>query len=244
MEHNKLGVNKITSTKKSKKDAQHIVPKVYLKHWKIAEDENFVYGIDFSNKYKKGIQKFGLNDKVFIKKKYYNNPSFDNPYIIEEILGVEIEPTYEKIMAEVNSETNLSLDVREKIMLWLYISDIRSQHTRNNVKRVADFIYKLTARINGQTLSPEMENTIEQHTSQIAKNTQLNAFSSEGQLKTLLPLVVSTLNAKHWRILKSMSQFGFWTNDNPGFSPNIDERFAKDFPYHPTMEMNANSIIF
>ena len=82
-------------TKRKKKDEQHIVPRTYLKYWKIAPDKNFVYGIDFSNEYRKGVQTFGLNDKVFKQRKYYNHDSFENPYIIEDVLGEEIEIEFE-----------------------------------------------------------------------------------------------------------------------------------------------------
>lgn len=232
------------SKQNSKKNDQHIVPRTYLKYWKIAEDKSFVYGIDFSNKYKKGIQKFGLNDNVFKERKYYNHRSFENPYIIEDVFGKEIEPTYDEIMTEVESETNLSLDVREKIIQWLYISKMRSPHIRYNIERTANFIYKTTELYKSSNLSPEKERAIEQHAKEIAKDIQLDSFAYDGQLRSLLTLFIQTLNAKQWRILKSIPQLRFWTNDNPGFSPNTVEKFAKEFPYHSVMEMNAQSIIY
>lgn len=232
------------TTKRTKKDGQHIVPRTYLKYWRIADDKSFVYGIDFSNKYRTGVQTFGLNDKVFKERKYYNHQSFENPYIIEDVLGEEIEPTYDEIMTEVISEINLSFAIREKIMQWLYISKMRSPHIRNNTERLVNFLYKTTERYKNADISPEKESAIEQHTKEIAKETQLNTFAHDGQLQSLLTIFIGTLNAKHWRIIKSIPQFEFWTNDNPGFSPNTVERFAKDFPYHHVMELNAQSIIF
>jgi hypothetical protein len=230
--------------KKSKKNGQHVVPRTYLKHWKIAEGKNFVYGIDFSNKYKKGVQTFGLNDVVFKELKYYNSNSFENPYIIEDILGKDIEPIYEDIMAEINLETNLSVRVREEIMQWLYFSKMRSPVMRKNTERLANFIYKTTELYKTKKLSLEKEGDIEELAKRIAKDTHLNSFTYDDQSKSILSLFFETLNAKHWRILKSIPQLEFWTNDNPGFSPNLEERFAKDFPYHYIMEMSAHSIIF
>lgn len=229
--------------RQSKKDEQHIVPKTYLKYWKITEG-NFVYGIDFSNKYKKEVQTFGLNDRVFKEKKYYNHHSFENSYIIEDVLGQDIEPNYDKIMGEINNQTNLSTDSREKIMQWLYVSKMRSPYIRNNTERIANFLYKATEQFKNKDLSPDKEKTIEQYSKQIAKEVQLNAFANEGQLESLMTLFIETLNAKHWRVLKSIPEFEFWTNDNPGFSPNTVARFAENTPYHPIMEMNAHSIIF
>lgn len=234
----------MTTTKRSKKDEQHIVPRTYLKYWKIANNRSFVYGIDFSNKYKTGVQTFGLNDKVFKERKYYNHQSFENPYIIEDVLGEEIEPTYDEIMTAVICETNLSFAIRQKIMQWLYISKMRSPHKRNSIESIANFLYKTIERYKNGDISPEKKSAIEQHAREIAKETQLNSFAYDGELQSQLNLFISTINAKHWRIIKSIPQFEFWTNDNPGFSPNIVERFAKDFPYHHVMELNAQSIIF
>lgn len=229
--------------KKKEKIEQHIVPRTYLKHWRIAEDKNFVYGIDFTNEYKKEVQIFGLNDKVFKQKRYYNDNLFQNPYIIEDILGEDIEPTYEIIMGEVNSEQNLSQPIREKLMQWLYISKIRSPFLRNSTERMTNFIYKTTERYKDKNLSEEKEKAIEHNSKQLAKRIQLSAFTDKEQVNKLWTLFKETLNAKHWRILKSIPQFQFWTNDNPGFSPNTVDRFAKDIPYNHVMEMNSSSII-
>lgn len=230
--------------KQSNKDGQHIVPRTYLKYWKIADDKNFVYGIDFSNQYKKGVQTFGLNDKVFKQHKYYNHPSFEKPYIIEDVLGEEIEPTYDKIMSEINREQNLSQSVKEKIMQWLYISKMRSPHIRDNTERIVNSLYTIIEQQQGKSITDEKGKEIKEYARRIAKDVQLNAFVYNEQLKELLTLFIETLNAKHWRILKSTPLLEFWTNDNPGFSPNTVKRFAKDTPYHHVMELNANSIIF
>lgn len=229
--------------KKKGKNEQHLVPRTYLKHWRISEDENFVCGIDFSNKYNKDVQTFGLNDKVFKQKRYYNNNSFQNPYIIEDVLGQDIEPNYELIMSEVNSEQNLTQPIREKIMQWLYMSKMRSSYMRDNTERLANFIYKTTERCKNKILSADKEKAIEHHSKQLAKQVQLSTFTDEEQVKRLLKIFIEALNTKHWRILKSIPQFRFWTNDNPGFSPNTIERIAKERPYHPGMEMNSSSII-
>lgn len=234
----------VSKTKRSKKDGQHIVPRTYLKYWRLADNQNFVYGIDFSNKYKTGVQTFGLNDKVFKERKYYNHHSFENPYIIEDVLGEDIEPAYDKIMMEVNSESNLSQSIREKIIQWLYISKMRSPYMRDNTERIANFLYKTMEKFKDKNLTPEKEHAIEQHAKRIAKDAQIYTFAHEGQLKKLLTLFFKTLNAKHWRILKSIPQFQFWTNDNPGFSPSTVEMFAKESPYHQLMELKSNSIIY
>ena len=233
----------IDSKKKKKKDSQHLVPKVYLKHWRIEEGKNFVYGIDFSDKFKRYVQTFGLNDKAFTQRRYYNDNSLKNPYIIEDFLGQDIEPSYEIIMSEVNNEQNLSQSVREKIIQWLYYSKMRSPYIRTNLERATNFIYKTIERLENESLHPEMEKTIEQHSKKLAKQIQLNTFTDEGKFKAILSLYIKTLNAKNWKILKSNPGFPFLTNDNPGFSLNTVERFAIDVPFHYVLEMNSSSII-
>jgi hypothetical protein len=159
--------------KKNKKDEQHIVPRTYLKHWKISDAQNFVYGIDLSNKYNKGVQIFGLNHKVFKERKYYNDNSLQNPYTIEDVLGEEIEPNYDKIMNEVNSEIILSQPIREKIMQWLYISKMRSPYTRNSAEQMANFLYKTTELYKEKNLSPEKEKAIEEYSQRLASYLRL-----------------------------------------------------------------------
>ncbi len=230
--------------KPSRKDNQHVVPRIYLKYWKIAKDKNFVYGIDFSNKYKKRVQEFGLNHKVFKERKYYCNPSFSNPYIIEDLLGNEIEPRYDEIMDEVTREINLSFGIREKVIQWLYYSKMRSPIIRNNTARMASFLYNTSLSLNEQSLRGAEKKELVRNETRMAKDVQLNTFAHDGQLESLLTLFIETLNAKHWRILKSIPRFEFLTNDNPGFSPNTNTLFAKDVPFHHVMEMNADSMIF
>ena len=120
---------------------------------------------------------------------------------------------------------------------------MRSPYTRNNAERMANFMYKSIESYGGKSISPEKEEAIDIYSKQLAKKIQLNTFADQNQLEKLLSLFIETLNAKHWRILKSNPQYEFWTNDNPGFSPNIDERYAKDNPFHRVMEMNSSSII-
>lgn len=226
-----------------KKKEQHIVPRTYLKHWRITDNQNFVYGVDFSNKYKKGVQTFGLNDKVFKENKYYNDNSFENPYIIEDILGKDIEPDYEIIMNEIKSEQNLSIPVREKIIQWLYFSKMRSPYIRNNTERISNFMFKTIEKLNKSNYNQEIEHQIEIYSKEFAKKVQLSAFSDVNQAEKLLSLYAETLNSKHWTIIKSIPEFEFWTNDNPGFSPNTIDHLAKSKPYHPVMELNESSIV-
>lgn len=227
----------------SRKDKQHVVPRTYLKQWRIAHDKSFVYGVDFSNKYKKGVQTFGLNDKVFKRRRYYNDTSFQNPYLIEDVLGEDIEPIYNRIMDDINRENNPSRSTRSDIMLWLYVSKMRSPSMRDNFEQLSNFFLKTTERYKNKNISHNREEEIKDYARASAKNIHLGAFTDEDLVSDLLTMFIEELNAKHWRILKSTSELEFWTSDNPGFSPNVDERFAKDTPYHSLIELNSNSVV-
>ncbi len=228
----------------SKKNEQHIVPRTYLKHWRIGEGQNLVYIINFRDRYRTGVQTVGLNDKVFKQRKYYNDSSFANPYVIEEMLGEDFEPTYEIIMSEVKLEQSLSESTRQLVISWLYTAKMRSPVMRANPERLFNFVSKTQERWGGKKLTQEEEQAIEQKARRVAKKIQLSALTDRGQVQSLLWMFVETLVNKRWRILKSRPGYEFWTNDNPGFSPNMSERFKERVPYHHVMEMNAGSIIF
>lgn len=233
--------NKATSPKKKN---QHIVPRTYLKHWKIADDKSFVYGIDFSNKYNDRVQRFGLNDKVFIIEYYYNHNSFDNPQKIEDILGKYVEPDYDKIMSEIIAEVNLSEPIRMKIISWLYYSKMRSPNMRNENSLLVNFILNISTMYGNIKLETEDKRDIYNYSKEIGKITQLNTLIDKSKVEEGLELYFNILKNKHWCILKSLSNYQFWTNDNPGFSPNKDEFRAKSNPFHSVMEMNQKLIIY
>jgi hypothetical protein len=228
----------------SKKNQQHIVPRTYLKHWCISENERFMFVIDFSNKYNTSPQRVGPNDKLFKREKYYNSQSFTNPYGIEDMLGEDIEPNYEIIMTEVKAEGKISQSVREKIIGWLHVSKMRSPVMRDNPERIANFLLKTQERWGGKLISAAREREIEEYSKGLAKNVHLRGLSDIKQVEEIVLIFVNTLLNKRWVILKSNPLFEFWTNDNPGFSPNVIERFAAQRPYHHVMEMNAGSIIY
>ena len=230
----------------SKKNDQHIVPRTYLKHWCMPGEGSFVCVVDFGDKYNTNVQVVGVNDKMFKRKRYYNDPSFANPFIIEDMLGEDFEPTYEVIMNEVKSEQELSQDVRAKIIGWLFTSKARSPYMRDNTERVAQFVLKTQERLITQSaLTAEREQELESIAKETAKRVHLRQFTKEHEVKEMLTLYVETLANKHWRILKASPLLEFWTNDNPGFSPNMEERFHEAFGhFHPVMELNAHSIVF
>ena len=230
--------------KKTKKDNQHIIPKTYLKYFQISEGESFVYCIDTSDKYNAEVKKRGINHKIFKRKKYYNTHRFENPYIIEDILGQIMEPQYNGIMKEVNKELPLKSDTIEKLINWLFISKLRSPHLRDNTERVLNWSLRMMEQFHNKDISTEKEEAIKRYSEITARDIHLNTITERDRYKKLLELHVETLNAKHWKILKSDSSLPFWTNDNPGFSPNLHPALSERNPFHSIMELNGQSIIY
>lgn len=230
----------------TKKIQQHYVPRVYLKHFQIDDDTNksFVYCIDFSNKYNSKPKRKGINDKVFKEKKFYNDPRLVNPFAIEDALAEEFEPKYENIITAISKEISPSKETVEDLMIWLYISKMRSPYHRANTKRLLEWYIDITNKYKGHQPNENEKKEIENYITKTSSAVHLNSFSDMTQAEELVKLHIETLNAKHWRILISQPDFPFWTNDNPGFSPNVHPLFAKDFPFHQVMELNSNSIIF
>ncbi|HPI40461.1 MAG TPA: DUF4238 domain-containing protein [Pseudobdellovibrionaceae bacterium] len=229
----------------SKQIDQHYIPRVYLKWFQIdsVENKSFVYCIDFSNKFNTKVQRKGLNDPIFKKKKFYNDSRLIDPFSIEDVLGKEFEPKYDSIIKSLEFETSPSTQTVEDLMTWLYISKLRSPYFRSNTERVLDKIISITNAYKQHVPTEKEKAEIDLYIKRKSREVHLNPFSNKKQAQELLNLHFETLNGKHWRILKSRPEFPFWTNDNPGFSPNRNPMFAKDNPFHQVMELNENSII-
>ncbi len=230
----------------SKPLSQHIVPRVYLKQFQIDNEVNksFLYCLDFSNKYNTKVQKVGLNDIVFKERKYYNDQRYSDPFTIEKMFATEVEPRYDSIMRSIREELNLSEQIREDILVYTFASQCRGQYLRWNTERVMGGIIGLQNQYEKKQLSVDEKALLESYIKESSKDIQLSIFSDKEQLDRLSSLHAETLILKQWRILKAPTGQSFLTNDNPGFSPNIIERFSAQRPFHPLMELNGESIIF
>jgi hypothetical protein len=241
-----MGENQIMNSKKNKPKEQHYIPRVYLKQFQIDLETNkgFVYCCDLSDPHQCKVQRLGLNDRLFKLRKYYNDSRLADPFCIERVLGTDIEPTYHSIMQVIGNEEPLSTEIRENIVGWLYFTQCRAPYLRDNAKRMMRFIVETTNDYNKHQPDQLEQRTIAKYIDETAKEVQLDCFSASKHTDELLTTHIETLNAKHWKILKSLPDLPFWTNDNPGFSPNQSEKFVLDHPFHPVMELNGRSIIY
>lgn len=230
----------------SKPVMQHIIPRVYLKEFQIdtTSNKSCVYCLDFSNQYNSEIQKVGLNDRVFKEKKYYNDSGYTDPFTIEKMFASEVEPLYDLIMQNIKEESNLSEQVREHILVWTFVSQCRGQYLRRNTERVMTEIIKFQNLYNKKHLNVEQQLQLDAYIKQTSKDIQLGIFSDNEQLEKLSTLHSETLTSKHWRILMAPQGHHFLTNDNPGFSANMDPRFNVQRPFLPLMELNGDSVMY
>jgi Protein of unknown function (DUF4238) len=222
---------------------QHYIPRVYLKHFQIDDTRNksFVHCIDFSNDYNTEIQRKGLNDKIFKIKKYYNDKRLEDPLAIENLFGEFFEPSYENIINEISEENPITPEIIDGLILWLYISKQRSPYLRENSKRMLGLITNTLNKYTNLELNEEGKKALEDNISKYSKQAHLNAFINS---KDFMNLYRDILLKKHWKILKSIPEFPFWTNDNPGFSPNLHPLFSETNPFHRVMEMSSDSVIY
>ncbi len=224
------------------KQQQHVVPKTYLKHFRISHGQNFLYFIDFANKYNKKVQKEGPGYKVFTKYKYYNTNVLLNNQAIEDLLG-SYENTYNNIIKEITKETYISGRTLKELCKWLYISKVRSPTTREDYRQLMNFILKTKHQYN-RSLTNEVKNKIENDIVNKSKEIHLAKFYDKQFVAEQANNFMRTLSNKTWVVLKAPEQLPFWTNDNPGFSPNLNPMFAKQSPFHNIMELNEDSEIF
>jgi|GEM_PF-1632613 len=230
----------------SKPVEQHYIPKTYLRHFQIDNDKNksFVYCIDFSNQYKTGVQRVGINDKVFKFRKYYNDNRLEDPYALEKVFAQDFEPDYDKIVKALKEEKDITLEIREKIVAWTYVSKMRNPSLRDNTGRIMGQIIDMTNKFEKKVIAKEEQEQINNYVRESAKQIQIDSFINETELKKLSGLHIDTLVSKRWKILKSQKVFPFWTNDNPGFSPNLHPKFSEYSPFHNVMELNHASVIY
>jgi hypothetical protein len=230
-------------SEKNERKKQHTIPKVYLKHFKIDNDLNrsYVYCIDFNGK-KIEVQKKGFKDPIFKQKKFYNNPKFKDPFLIENVFGENFEPKYEKIMKVISNEEKIDEDIMSDLIFWLYISKMRSPYLREDLKDKMSWYFETYNSLNNISQTIEEKEEQAKYIDKYAREIHLSSFAEEEQVKKLYEIYVKTLSFKEWIVLKSSETLPFWTNDNPGFSINTNLESAIEKPFHFNLEMNSTSI--
>lgn len=209
---------------KNKPIGQHDVPATYLKRFSINPEDrglkNMVYCLKLSNKNFE-IKPISVKSKFFKTVAFYTleNVVEEDKYAIEEIFSNEIEPWYFEIVKEIKQEKQLSIDIRTKLVVWIWFSKYRTVFNRSNIERISTWLLKTKILIEeGEGVAKELEDGIKNYSKELAKDLQLESLFSQEHLEKFEKGIAS----KHWTILKSRNKNRFITNDNPGFSVEIE----------------------
>jgi hypothetical protein len=223
----------------NKPKSQHLISRTYLKHFKVAGGNHgsFVYCLDLTNPYRRNIQRPGLNDKVFTEDRYYNDSSLEDPYAIEKIYAESIEPQYECIMASITQREILSPKVVRQLMSWMLFSKMKSPYMRNRAEKA------LNSLIESETYSG-LDFLTKRNASDYAKQVHLRMFTERKNLNEFGLRSVTTLNCKSWEILIAPDWLPFITNDNPGFSVNLELITTSPYSFSCNIEEGVDSVVF
>ncbi len=200
---------------------QHEVPKTYLKQFscepKNKRLKSFVECLRIHPT--KKIERKSINSDFFKTNNFYTT-SNENPYQFEEFFSREIEPTYNEIISEINKEISINQKIRENLILWIWISKYRNSHWRTIVNQHFDFLQSTKAMFNQEAREKykQIKPELDKYNSAKAKEISLNTLLDQKHLEEFM----SGMATKHWIVLKSNDENLFITNDNPGFSVNID----------------------
>ena len=200
---------------------QHIVPKTYLKHFAINPKDRKLKSHVWIKRFdhnKTIVSKESIDSQKFKLSDFYTLECEDRPYGMEDYFSSEIEPVYNDIIYEVELEQNLSQDCRSKLILWLYNIKYRNTYNRINIQRNLQNMVQYTNLYKNEfdrliTAAPTADEI-----SRDARRTHLESLLRQD----LLSEFEKGMGTKHWIILKSRREDKFITNDNPGFSINID----------------------
>lgn len=205
----------------AEKDKQHIVSKTYLKNFVIPDykHSNHVWCIDLYDKYKRHPIPKGTNQDVFKIKNFYSLNSKTDRLLLENFYAYKLEPLYNQIITELSQESNLSEIIRMRLIEWIMHSNIKTEHFRKNIERLAAFLIDIHSNFgNKKEIFREKYTTDSARI--MAKEIQLETVLNPDDFSNISELFYNELIAKKWTILKSRVDTPFIANDNPGFSFN------------------------
>lgn len=203
--------------------SQHHLPKTYLRRFAInpsdKKNKSFVYAGYFMPNRKVKIEIVSINSTKFKIDNFYTIDHESEPFVFEDLFSKHVEPLYNKIMTEVESERNLSLEIRAYFIVWLYYNKYRNKSERDNLERLMNNIIGATTEMRyGKEKYESLKNQIQLDSSQNAKELQLGMLWNDN----LFTEFEKGIGTKHWLIFRSRKNNSFITSDNPGFSINVD----------------------
>ena len=210
-------------TKINKPISQHYLPKTYLKGFVIDKKDSRRKSLIYcywTNQYETKIKETGIGSEKFKIENFYTIESKTEPFVIENhILSQFVELLYVTIMDEVEKELNLTLECRENLIIWIYNNKFRNPAYRKELERViAYFIEYIYALENNIEMSDELKHASKKKVEIKARKKHLDMLTDVDKFMKFR----DGMGIKHWSILKSKLDNQFLTNDNPGFSINVE----------------------
>lgn len=221
---------------------QHILPKTYLKYFSKNDSGKGIVTLNLASQ-KKIAEYKNQGDSVFWSKYYYKDARLEDSLAIEKFFGVDIEPTYNKIIKRIRLETEIAdWDTKFQLLQWIIFSELRSPAYRSDFEikiNYLDFIAKIS--LDG---SSNLVEEILRNFGGCSKEYHLNHFVDDSLFGKSVESIISGLMVKKWKILIAPSENYFWTSDNPGFSidPGEYEKTKIILPLKHLEKFSSNSI--
>lgn len=206
----------------SRPSNQHDVPKTYLKRFAIDPLDRKLQSIVWTywkDERETKIKRESVDSDKFKKPDFYTIDNESHPFVFEDYFKTEIEPLYNKILDEITSEKNISLECRTNLILWLYNNKYRNKANRENLERN---LLNMTKFSHAYQFGMDKFNEIAHEAGSKTKSDTKNIHLESLVRSDLIVEFEKGMGTKHWIILKSNSRNRFISSDNPGFSINID----------------------
>jgi hypothetical protein len=203
----------------AEKEKQHLVSKTFLKHFVIPNYKNQVWCIELNGYDKNKPTIKGTKQKIFTNNNFYSLSDKKNRLLLENFYSDKLEPIYNDIIKEVTQEIGLSEIIRIRLIEWVMHSNIKTEHFRNNIERLSQFLIHMHSNYGLQKESFGVRSK-DNYSKEIAKDIQLETVLNPEDLNDIFSLFYNELATKKWSILKSNNANPFIANDNPGFSLN------------------------
>lgn len=211
-------------------ELQHIVPKAYLKKFAIDEKSKSKKSmVECLRIYpRKFIEQKSVDSKFFKTKDYYT-ANGSNPYRYENYFSRNVENEYNNLLDEMDPNNKIDPDRLYELLYWIYISKYRNSHYRDTIKQYYEFKLKWSGS-NGVT---NLENKLDE----IAKLKHLEIIGDIEHFKSF----ASGMLKKDFLFLSPYQNMKFITNDNPGFSVNINDGKPNYNSFNVQFATNSNA---
>lgn len=208
---------------KSKKPVkQHILPRVYLKHFSLNEDGKSIFVIDRQDKYQKKIAVKNSGDKVFWENNFYNSNKLVNPSDLEELFGQKIESFYNDLVEEIKKEEIIKeWATKQKLITWIYFSIYRNPQWRSIYSKsieIRNWLSRAYPDSSDKNIKLRKDDI-----DLISRENHLSHFLDKDIANTNEKLFIDFISCRRWKILKASTGCHWITSDNPGFLLDYDK---------------------